>query len=93
MVLHNLTGRISQLRQALEPHLKSGADSHYILRVGKGNYCFSAQAPCWLDTEEFQSQVAAARAGRAGRALVRGATRLSGGPRTLPGRLAGRRYL
>jgi len=52
----NLRGRISELRRALEPDLRKGSDSRYILRIGEG-YCFSSNAPCWLDTEAFQEAV------------------------------------
>ena len=55
----NLRGRISELRRALEPHLGKGSNSRYILRLGEG-YCFSSNAPCWLDTEAFQEAVSAA---------------------------------
>lgn len=48
----NLRGRIAELRHALEPSLKTGAQSQYILTRYEG-YGFSAQADCWLDTEEF----------------------------------------
>jgi len=52
----NLRGRISELRRALEPHLDKGGNSRYILRIGEG-YCFSSNAPCWLDTEAFQEGI------------------------------------
>ena len=54
MALKSLYGRISELRHILEPGLKRGRDSRYILSVSGGGYCFSKEAPCWLDTEEFQ---------------------------------------
>lgn len=50
----NLYKRISELRHILEPKLKKGTDSQYVLRAGVGGYCFSETAPCWLDTEEFR---------------------------------------
>ena len=52
----NLRGRISELRRALEPNLDKGVNSQYILRMGEG-YCFSSDAPVWLDTEVFQEQI------------------------------------
>ena len=48
----NLHKRVSELRYVLEPDLKKAAESQYILRTGQG-YCFSKEAPCELDTEEF----------------------------------------
>jgi len=51
-VVKNLRGRVSQLRKALEPALTRGGDSQYVQNVGQG-YRFSAQAPCWLDTDAF----------------------------------------
>ncbi|MFQ5794790.1 MAG: BTAD domain-containing putative transcriptional regulator [Candidatus Bipolaricaulia bacterium] len=56
----NLHKRISELRRTLEPDLKRGADSQFILRVG-GGYCFSENAPCWMDTEAFHPCVESAR--------------------------------
>lgn len=52
--LKSLHGRISELRHLLEPGLKKGRDSQYILRVEGGGYCFSKEVPCRLDTEEFE---------------------------------------
>ena len=57
----NLYRRISELRHILEPDIKKGAQSQYILRTGLGGYCFSGKTPCWLDTEEFQKHCEAAR--------------------------------
>ncbi len=54
MARKSLYGRISELRHLLEPKLKRGRDSQYILRVEGGGYCFSKEVPCWLDTEEFE---------------------------------------
>ncbi|MBI3660090.1 winged helix-turn-helix domain-containing protein [Candidatus Acetothermia bacterium] len=50
----SLHGRISELRRLLEPELKKGTDSRFILHVKLQGYCFSNDASCWLDTEEFQ---------------------------------------
>ena len=57
----NLRTRISQLRRVLEPDLKRGADSKYVLHVSPGSYCFSESAPCWLDTEVFEWHVETAQ--------------------------------
>ncbi len=43
---------VKELRHRLEPDLKSGLHSQYILTVPNG-YCFNRQAECLLDTEEF----------------------------------------
>jgi len=56
-VLKNLLGRISELRKALEPDLKKGTDSAFVVRSGQGNYTFSDRAPCWVDTEAFLGEV------------------------------------
>jgi DNA-binding SARP family transcriptional activator len=58
----NLHNRISELRRVLEPDLKQGSDSSYVLSVSKGGYCFSQDTPCSVDTEEFQKQLDAAQA-------------------------------
>ncbi|MBI1741438.1 tetratricopeptide repeat protein [Candidatus Acetothermia bacterium] len=64
----SLHRRVSELRHVLEPHLQRGADSRFILHTGVKGYCFSADAPCQTDTEEFQKQSEAAQeAERAGR--------------------------
>ncbi len=48
----NLRNCVKELRHRLEPNLKSGLHSHYILTVPDG-YCFNREAECILDTEEF----------------------------------------
>lgn len=50
--LTSLRRRISELRKILEPDLKKGHLSQYVLRHAHG-YCFSARANCWVDIEEF----------------------------------------
>jgi len=50
--VNNLYSRVSELRRALEPGLKRGTDSKFILRRGQG-YCFEVDSPCWIDTAEF----------------------------------------
>ncbi|MBI1742496.1 tetratricopeptide repeat protein [Candidatus Acetothermia bacterium] len=58
---HNLHARLSELRRMLEPHLKKGTDSQFILNVGQQGYCFSKEVSCWVDTETFQEQIEAAQ--------------------------------
>ena len=52
----NLYGRISQLRRALEPDLKRGAESSFIRREGQG-YSFNVCAFAEIDTLAFQKGV------------------------------------
>jgi len=56
----NLRTRISQLRRVLEPRLKQGKDSYYILRVSPAHYGFNDRAPYWLDAQEFENHRRAA---------------------------------
>ena len=58
--LENLYGRVSQLRRALEPDLKHGVDSRFILRKGQG-YCFEVQDSCTIDTLTFAQVIERAR--------------------------------
>jgi TolB-like protein/Flp pilus assembly protein TadD/DNA-binding winged helix-turn-helix (wHTH) protein len=51
--LENLYGRISQLRRALEPELKRGVDSAFILRHGQ-TYCFNPDSSTQIDVVDFQ---------------------------------------
>ena len=53
--VHNLRGRISQLRHALEPELEHRGVSRFITRVGEG-YRFEADA-CWIDAEVFRERL------------------------------------
>ena len=55
---HNLRGRISELRHALEPELEARGKSSVILRCGHG-YSIDPQA-CRIDTEAFRERMAAA---------------------------------
>ncbi len=55
---HNLRGRISQLRHALEPDLKARGQSSFILRSGQG-YSFDPTA-CRIDTEAFRERLTTA---------------------------------
>lgn len=48
----NLRGRVRELRLLLEPGLKKGSESQYILTRREG-YCFNPQADCRIDIEEF----------------------------------------
>ncbi len=49
----NLLGRISEVRRILEPDLKKGNQSTFIVRVNQGTYLFPAEAPCTTDVEAF----------------------------------------
>ncbi len=50
----NLYKRISELRHVLEPSLKQGSRSRFILNVGQQSISFNPDSPCWVDTEAFQ---------------------------------------
>jgi TolB-like protein/two-component SAPR family response regulator/Tfp pilus assembly protein PilF len=54
--VRNLHGRVSQLRRALEPDLKRGVDSTFVVRKGQG-YFFNVDSPCWIDTAEFRRRL------------------------------------
>jgi len=56
----SLRKRISDLRRILEPDLRQGARSHYVLQRPHG-YCFNAEADCWVDIEEFAHAAGAGR--------------------------------
>jgi len=43
---------LHRLRRALEPDLRRGQDSQYVLHRG-GRYLFNREAPCWLDLDSF----------------------------------------
>ncbi|MBI3459924.1 winged helix-turn-helix domain-containing protein, partial [Candidatus Acetothermia bacterium] len=62
--LNNLQKRVSELRRVLEPNLTKGTDSQFIRQAGsrEQGYYFNKEAPCQLDTEEFQKQIEAAQA-------------------------------
>lgn len=47
-----LRKRVSELRRILEPALKRGSQSRYILTVHHG-YCFNPRIECRIDAEEF----------------------------------------
>jgi len=50
--VENLYGRVSELRRALEPGLKHGSKSQFIVRQSQG-YRFDVTGACWIDTQEF----------------------------------------
>jgi two-component SAPR family response regulator len=54
--------RISELRYILEPELERAWLSRYIVRRSHG-YCFTLEADCWVDTEEFARYEQQGRAG------------------------------
>lgn len=50
----NLYKRISELRRVLEPSLKQGSHSRFILNVGQQSVSFNPDSLCSIDTEAFQ---------------------------------------
>ncbi|MBI3459366.1 tetratricopeptide repeat protein, partial [Candidatus Acetothermia bacterium] len=58
----NLYRRLSELRYILEPRLKKGSASKFILNVGSQSYCFSDKVPCEIDTEKFEEHLGSAQA-------------------------------
>jgi len=59
---NNLHKAIHLARRALEPLLKSVADSHFILTQGQ-QVLLRAPGRLWIDVEEFEQRVAAAKGG------------------------------
>jgi len=55
-VLNNLRGRVSELRKSLEPSLKSGQGSTYILNKS-GTYSFNSTVDCRVDIESFEDHL------------------------------------
>lgn len=53
----NLRARISEVRKFLEPELKRGTDSAFILRPAQGTYCFSDEVDLWVDVEVFRQHL------------------------------------
>jgi len=47
----SLRGRISELRHLLEPNLKRGQDSTYIIQPNRGQYAFNIDAKCRVDVD------------------------------------------
>lgn len=58
--LRNLNTTIYNLRHSLEPELKRGADSKYII-YQSGNYRLKSEMPFWLDVSVFEGLVKQAR--------------------------------
>lgn len=58
----NLRARISEVRKFLEPELKRGTDSAFILRPAQGTYCFSDEVDLWVDVEVFGQHLKEAQA-------------------------------
>jgi len=57
----NLHARISELRRVLEPDLRKGSDSRFVVRSGEG-YSFHADAGCWIDAIAFEVRLREAHA-------------------------------
>ncbi len=58
--LQNLNSTIYRLRRSLEPNLKRGADSRYIL-YQNGNYALNGDNPHWLDVDALEKYLHQAR--------------------------------
>lgn len=56
-----LKNRIAELRRILEPDLKRGEESQFILTQHEG-YCFNSEADCFIDLREFYRQCKAGQA-------------------------------
>jgi len=56
-----LRATVSQLRKTLEPDLKRGSDSRYVLRQSPG-YLFDERSGCWIDALEFEERLERAEA-------------------------------
>ena len=56
----NLHKRVSELRRILEPDLKRGQESSFVVRMGQG-YAFSQDENCSTDLEEFTRLVSTGR--------------------------------
>jgi TolB-like protein/two-component SAPR family response regulator/Tfp pilus assembly protein PilF len=53
--IQNLYARISQIRRVLEPDLKKGASSQFVVRRGQG-YLFTPGATCVIDALQFEQE-------------------------------------
>jgi DNA-binding SARP family transcriptional activator/Flp pilus assembly protein TadD len=62
LAANNLHKAIHMARHALEPSLKSVADSHFILTQGQ-QVLLRAPGRLWIDVEEFEQSVTAAKGG------------------------------
>lgn len=58
--LKNLNTTVYNLRRSLEPNLRRGRDSRYIL-YESGHYRFSGNHDCWLDVDAFEQGIRSAR--------------------------------
>ena len=58
--LRNLNTTVYNLRRSLEPELKNGADSRFVVYEG-GYYRLADTPPHWLDTANFEMQIRRAR--------------------------------
>jgi len=58
--LRNLNTTVYNLRRSLEPDLRSGADSQFIVYEG-GHYQLAPAVPYWIDTTQFEQQIRRAR--------------------------------
>lgn len=56
----NLSGRVGELRRALEPDLAKNVDSKFVLTQGQG-YVLSKDSACWVDIEAFADHTKEAR--------------------------------
>ncbi len=52
----NVRKRVSELRQVLEPTLKRGTQSHYILSKREAGYTFNPQLACEMDTTQCKQR-------------------------------------
>jgi DNA-binding SARP family transcriptional activator len=57
----SLRARLSELRRLLEPRLKNGRESQYIISTGHQAYYFDSSASCWLDTETLHKKLETAQ--------------------------------
>ncbi len=58
--LRNLNTTVYNLRRSLEPNLKNGAESRFVIYEG-GHYRLADTPPYWLDTNNFETQIRRAR--------------------------------
>ncbi len=58
--LQNLNSTIYRLRRSLEPDLKRGTDSRYVL-YQNGNYALNSDSPLWLDVDALENYLQQAR--------------------------------
>ena len=58
--LQNLNSTVYRLRRSLEPNLKRGTDSRYVL-YQNGSYALNNQSPHWLDVDALEKYLQQAR--------------------------------